>query len=61
MSNKELIPVKYKKKFLTPITRGRAHHLVSVGKAIWFKDKIGTTCMLKQQTKRYYNTRLLLG
>lgn len=45
MSNKELIPVKYKKKFLTPTTRGRAYHLVSVGKAVWFKDKIGTTCI----------------
>ena len=46
MSNiKELIPVKYKKKFLTPTTRGRAFYLVSKNKAIWFKDKRGTTCI----------------
>ncbi len=41
----ELIPVKYKKHFLTPTTRGRAYHLVSLGKAVWFKDKRGTTCI----------------
>lgn len=46
MSNiNELIPVKYKKHYLTPTTRGRAYHLVSVGKAVWFKDKRGTTCI----------------
>lgn len=46
MSNiNELIPVKYKKKFLTPTTRGRAYYLVTHNKAVWFKDKRGTTCI----------------
>ena len=63
MSNiNELIPVKYKKRFLTPTTRGRAFYLVNQGKAVWFKDKKGTTCIrLKVEPSDYVVDDVTLG